>query len=150
MSDQKLASGADQITLQDKDLRPVATVPQIDAIHYGPVWSKPRSNGKSFSACDSVDTSQPACLTTHTPWVTSEPYDFEYAPTDDEMVERDLGRRALLDARSEALANGCRAVLGLIELIRERDDLTPELREVLQSNHRIAEALAALAKAGGA
>jgi len=47
---------------------------------------------------------------------------------------------------AEALKDGCSAVLGLIELIRERDDLTPELREVLNTNHRIAEALAALAK----
>jgi len=49
--------------------------------------------------------------------------------------------------RADALASGCRAVLGLIQLISHRDDLTPELREVLRSNHRIAEAEAALAKA---
>jgi hypothetical protein len=42
------------------------------------------------------------------------------------------------------LQNGCRALLGLIELIHGRDDITPELREVLETNHRIAEAEAAL------
>jgi hypothetical protein len=46
--------------------------------------------------------------------------------------------------RATGLMDGCGSVLGLIELIRERDDLTPELREVLSSNHRIAEAEAAL------
>ena len=48
----------------------MALPPMSETIHYGPVWNKPRKSGESFSACDSVDTSHTACLTTHQPWVT--------------------------------------------------------------------------------
>lgn len=47
-----------------------------------------------------------------------------------------------------ALLNGCNAMLGLIQLILARDDLTPELREaiMMQEGHRIGEARAAVEK----
>ena len=47
------------------------------------------------------------------------------------------------------LDSGCGALLGLIQLILGRDDLTAELRNVLTTNHRIDEARAAQAKARG-
>lgn len=48
------------------------------------------------------------------------------------------------------LLDGCNGLLGLIQLISVRDDLTPELREVLETNYRIHDARAAVAKAAGA
>jgi hypothetical protein len=54
---------------------------------------------------------------------------------------------ARLIAAAPDLLNGCRALLGLIQLISGRDDIASELQEVLGSNHRIAEAEAAIAKA---
>lgn len=54
---------------------------------------------------------------------------------------------ARLIAAAPELLDGCNALLGLLQLVSGRDDLTPELREVLRSNHRIAEAEAAVAKA---
>lgn len=57
---------------------------------------------------------------------------------------------ARLIAAAPCLYSGCSAMLGLVQLILNRDDLSPELRAVLQAdNHRIAEAEAALAKADG-
>lgn len=57
---------------------------------------------------------------------------------------------AYLIAAAPDLYSGCSAMLGLVQLILNRDDLSPELRSVLQAdNHRIAEAVAALAKADG-
>lgn len=55
---------------------------------------------------------------------------------------------ATLIAAVHDLRSGCSAMLGLVQLILNRDDLSAELRAVLQSdNHRIVEAEAALAKA---
>lgn len=54
---------------------------------------------------------------------------------------------ARLIAAAPELLDGCHALLGLIQLVRGRNDLTPDLREVLHGNHRIAEAEAAIAKA---
>jgi hypothetical protein len=54
---------------------------------------------------------------------------------------------ARLIAAAPDLKNGCNALLGLISLILARDDLTPELREVLTNNHRIDEAHNAIVKA---
>ena len=59
----------------------------------------------------------------------------------------DDAANARLLAAAPDLLSGCHALLGLIQLIGGRDDLTPELIEVLSSNHRIAEAEAAVAKA---
>jgi hypothetical protein len=47
----------------------------------------------------------------------------------------------------DELYNGCNALLGLIQLILNRGDITPELREALNTSHRIEEARAAIAKA---
>jgi hypothetical protein len=46
------------------------------------------------------------------------------------------------------LLDGCNAMLGLVQLLLDRDDLSPELRRVLTTNHRIDEAKAAVTKAG--
>jgi hypothetical protein len=54
---------------------------------------------------------------------------------------------ARLIAAAPDLLNGCRALLGLVQLVSGRDDLPADLREALRSNHRIAEAEAAIAKA---
>jgi len=64
--------------------------------------------------------------------------------------EREQDANAYLIAAAPDLYIGCSAMLGLVQLILNRDDLSPELRAVLQAdNHRIAEAEAALAKADG-
>lgn len=56
---------------------------------------------------------------------------------------------ARLIAAAPDLYDGCNAMLGLVQLLLGRDDLTPELREVLTTNHRIAEARTATSKARG-
>lgn len=57
---------------------------------------------------------------------------------------------ARLIAAAPALYSGCSALLGLIQLVLNRNDLSAELRAALQpDNHRIAEAEAALALARG-
>lgn len=56
---------------------------------------------------------------------------------------------ARLIAAAPDLDNSCGALLGLIELLLNRRDLTPDLRDVLTTNHRIDEAKAARAKARG-
>lgn len=45
------------------------------------------------------------------------------------------------------LKNGCNALLGLIQLVCARDDISSEIREALETSHRVSEACAALAKA---
>jgi hypothetical protein len=57
---------------------------------------------------------------------------------------------ARIIAAAPKLYDGCNALLGLLQLVLGRDDLTPELRYVLETNHRIEEARAAVAKADGA
>ncbi len=47
------------------------------------------------------------------------------------------------------LLNGCNALLGLIQLVCARDDMPTAIMGVLQNNHRIAEARAAIARAEG-
>jgi hypothetical protein len=54
---------------------------------------------------------------------------------------------ARLIAAAPELYGGCNALLGLIQLLLGRDDLTDELRQVLTTNHRIGEANAAVEKA---
>ena len=54
---------------------------------------------------------------------------------------------AHLVAAAPDLLNGCRALLGLLQLISGRDDVSDDLREVLRTNHRVEEAEAAIAKA---
>lgn len=54
---------------------------------------------------------------------------------------------ARLVAAAPDLLNGCRALVGLLQLVTCRDDISPELQDVLRGNHRIAEALAAIEKA---
>lgn len=67
-------------------------------------------------------------------------------PTAQPTEAEELANARLIAAAPELL-DGCNALLGLIQLISGRDDLTPELREVLRTNHRIAEGEAAVAKA---
>jgi hypothetical protein len=62
-------------------------------------------------------------------------------------AEREANVRLI--AAAPELYDGCNALLGLVQLILGRDDLSDELREVLTTNHRIAEASAATAKARG-
>jgi hypothetical protein len=56
---------------------------------------------------------------------------------------------ARLIAAAPELYDGCNAMLGLVQLLLGRDDLSDDLRLALTTNHRIAEAEAAVAKAGG-
>ena len=46
------------------------------------------------------------------------------------------------------LVNGCNALLGLIQLVCGRDDIPAEIKEALESSHRVGEARAAVIKAG--
>jgi hypothetical protein len=62
---------------------------------------------------------------------------------------KEQNANARLIAAAPELYDGCNAMLGLVQLILGRDDLSSELREVLTTNHRIAEAEAATAKARG-
>lgn len=47
------------------------------------------------------------------------------------------------------IKDGCNALLGLVQLLLAREDLPSPIRAVLESNHRINEARAAIAKAEG-
>jgi hypothetical protein len=47
------------------------------------------------------------------------------------------------------LYNGCNALLGLLQLLSHRDDVSDDLRGFLTSGHRIDEAEKAVAKARG-
>lgn len=60
----------------------------------------------------------------------------------------EMQANARLIAAAPELLDGCNALLGLLQLVCDRDDVSPALREVLITNHRIEEARAALAKAG--
>lgn len=51
----------------------------------------------------------------------------------------------VLYAHAPELADALEGVLGLITLIKARDDITPELRETLLTNHRVQEARRVLA-----
>jgi hypothetical protein len=67
-------------------------------------------------------------------------------PTAQPTEGEELANARLIAAAPE-LFDGCNALLGLLQLVSGRDDVTPELREVLRTNHRVAEAEAAVAKA---
>lgn len=56
---------------------------------------------------------------------------------------------ARLIAAAPELFNGCNALLGLLQLLSHRDDISDEVREFLTVGHRIDEAEAAVAKARG-
>jgi hypothetical protein len=47
--------------------------------------------------------------------------------------------------RIEELTQALNGMIGLIVLVSGRDDISPELREVFNNNHRIAAALDAIA-----
>jgi len=53
-----------------------------------------------------------------------------------------------LNTEKRALINGCNALLGLIQLVTSRDDMPPEIRQALETSHRLEEARAALLKSG--
>jgi hypothetical protein len=46
-----------------------------------------------------------------------------------------------------ALVNALKGLLGLLQLVASRPDVSPEIREALTTNHRIDEANAAIAAA---
>ena len=56
---------------------------------------------------------------------------------------------AHLIAAAPKLADATAGLLGLLQLIANRDDVTAELRDVLNTNHRVVEARAALSRARG-
>jgi hypothetical protein len=56
---------------------------------------------------------------------------------------------AQLVCAAPELKNGCSALLGLLQLLAERADVSDDLRAALTSGHRIDEARAAIAKAEG-
>ena len=60
--------------------------PEFSAVHYGPVWSKPRKSGDSFAAC--ANDEDHGTLTTHWPWVTC-PACKALSPSSSEGVKRD-------------------------------------------------------------
>jgi hypothetical protein len=56
---------------------------------------------------------------------------------------------ARLIAAAPNLKDGCNALLGLLQLLAARDDVSDDLRKALTSGHRIDEARAAVAKSEG-
>jgi hypothetical protein len=56
---------------------------------------------------------------------------------------------AHLIAAAPNLKDGCNALLGLLQLLAARDDVSDDLRKALTSGHRIDEARAAVAKSEG-
>ncbi len=54
---------------------------------------------------------------------------------------------AHLMAATWDLYDGCNALLGLLQLIRDRDDVSDDLAEILSTSHRVKEAEQAIAKA---
>lgn len=59
------------------------------------------------------------------------------------------GDKAHVEAadKIERLRDGCNAMLGLVQMLLDRDDLTPEVRMVLETSHRVHEARAAISHA---
>lgn len=55
---------------------------------------------------------------------------------------------ASLIAAAPELVDGINALLGLIQLVCGRDDMPKDIRDALETSHRLHEARAALAKAG--
>jgi hypothetical protein len=52
-----------------------------------------------------------------------------------------------LTAAASDLLDGCKAVIGLVQLICSRDDLPETIREAIQASHRLVAARAAISKA---
>lgn len=61
--------------------------------------------------------------------------------------DEEIAANGLLGAAAIDLRDGCSGMLGLVQLLLGRDDLPDEVRLVLQTNHRIEAARAAIAKA---
>lgn len=78
---------------------------------------------------------------------------------DEDGTARDEGGRfigrteqeanAHLIAAAPELLDGCNALLGLIQLVCDRDDMPAAIREALTTSHRVEEANGAIAKAEG-
>jgi hypothetical protein len=66
-----------------------------------------------------------------------------------EADAREATANARLIAAAPDLLDGCNALLGLLQLLSHRDDISDEVREFLTKGHRIDEAEAAVAKATG-
>lgn len=80
---------------------------------------------------------------------TSHSYDF-IANLEDKYGEATSAANQRLILAAPELFNGCNALLGILQLLLNRDDLSPEVRDALTTGHRIDEARAAVAKAARA
>lgn len=65
------------------------------------------------------------------------------------ILDHDAHALGTVMAAAPELRDALLGMLGLVQLIRSRDDLSPDIRESLMNNHRIAAAQDALAKAEG-
>lgn len=66
--------------------------------------------------------------------------DYRISPEEDRA-------NALLCAAAKDLRDGCNALLGLLQIVCGRDDMPYAIKDILETNHRVDEALAAVAKA---
>lgn len=65
------------------------------------------------------------------------------------MTSPQMRADANLIAAAPELYEGCNALLGLLQLLLGRDDLPDDVRDAMQTSHRVEEAKAAVAKARG-
>jgi hypothetical protein len=68
---------------------------------------------------------------------------------DNDFTLEEVEANARLIAAAPDLLDGCNALLGLLQLLSHRDDISDDVREFLTKGHRIDEAEAAVAKATG-
>jgi hypothetical protein len=52
-----------------------------------------------------------------------------------------------LRQRNDELLDALKGMVGLVQLVQGRDDVSPALRDVLRLNHRVSAALGAILKA---
>lgn len=69
----------------------------------------------------------------------------EMNQTDNETWRRVAER---LEREKQALADATKGMIGLCQLVRNRDDISSEARQALTHNHRIVDAYEALSAAG--
>jgi hypothetical protein len=63
------------------------------------------------------------------------------------LGEAEERANAHLCSAAGELFNGCNALIGLIQLVCSRKDMPPQIKEALETSHRLAEALAAVSLA---
>lgn len=71
-----------------------------------------------------------------------------YPDSGHRYTREEVEANARLVAAAPDLLDGCNALLGLIQLVCDRDDMPAAIREALTTSHRVDEARAALAKTG--